>query len=141
MKPIMRLSASLIPLCLLLTLGCASQQPAAPDSTTTAPRDRPSADERAARQAEQLTTRLQLDEDTAGRVEAILLKYAERNEALRRSGGDRRSQFGQLRENMDAQDGELREVLTAEQYAIYEELRDEQRARMREQLRQRRTRN
>lgn len=117
--------------------SCSSQQPATRDTlAATTERDRPSAEERAARQAEQLTSRLLLDEATSERVEAVVLKYARRNEALMQGGGDRRSKFGALRENSDAQDEEMKDILDDDQYTIYLELKREQR----EQLRARRQR-
>lgn len=123
---------------LVLTVACSSQKQA--DTTYRQPqpagaeRQMPETEERAARQAEQLTTRLMLDEPTTERVEKIILKYAERNEALRQSSGDRRSKFSAFRENMSAQDREMKQLLTEEQYEAYREIREEQRAQMRERM-------
>ena len=135
----MNAPALLLCCCLLLTAGCASQQAttARPDTTASQQRQLPPAEERAARQAEQLTTRLQLDEPTSARVEEIVLKYARRNEALLQGGGDRRSKFGQLRENSAAQDREMKDLLDDEQYAAYLELKAQQREQQRERMQQR----
>jgi hypothetical protein len=144
MNPLMRLPKLLFALALLFAVGCSSQQTAAPpppaDTTARSSRERATAEERAARQSAELATRLALDETTTAQVETILLKYARRNESLRQAGGDRRSQFGRLRENMEDQDRELKGVLTPVQYEQYEVIRDEQRARMREQMQRRRGR-
>ena len=90
-------------------------------------RQRPSAEEMAKRQTEQMVEKLSLTDDQKEKAEVINLKYARLQSEMMQSGqGDRQARSDEMRKNREARDAELKEILTPEQYEQYQKIREEQ---------------
>jgi Spy/CpxP family protein refolding chaperone len=90
-------------------------------------RQRPSSDDIAKKQTEQMTKNLSLTDDQKAKVDAINLKYAKKQEeAFKSSKEDREAKREEMKKTRDAKDSELKAVLTADQYTKYQQIREEQ---------------
>jgi len=105
----------------LMTIGADAQSM---DSTRT-----PEA--RAAALTEKMKTRLTLTDDQVPQVQAINLKYAQKNQEIWTEGGGRFAKFRALKSSQKDKDKELKAVLDKDQYKKYEEMREEAREKAR----------
>jgi periplasmic protein CpxP/Spy len=93
---------------------------------------RMSAEDRAKRQVEQLTTTLGLNKDQATKVEAVILKYSKQQSELFQSmgqGGDRDAMRTKMTAMRESQTKEIKAVLTKDQADKYDKYLQEQQSR------------
>ncbi len=92
-------------------------------------RQRPSADDMAKRQTEQMVSNLSLNDDQKSKVEAINLKYAQQQQAaFQSSNDDRQARMDEMKKMQEAKDTELKGILTSDQYTKYQQNQQERKA-------------
>lgn len=93
-------------------------------------------EERAQFQTEWMESELSLDSTVVPTVYDINLKYANKMESIKNSGGRRYQKFQQMKSLSEDKDNELKKIFTKEQYNTYlarkNEAREEIKQRMRE---------
>src|SRR5262249_7060889 len=92
-------------------------------------------EERAGKLTEWMKTNLQLKDDQVTQVQAINLKYANKNQELQTQSMSRKEKMQILKDNDKAKDAELKNILTADQYSTYQAKKDEIRKQMKEKMR------
>lgn len=89
-------------------------------------RERPSSEDIAKRQTEQMTKSLSLTDDQKSKVEAINLKYAKKQDnAFKSNKEEKQARREEMKKNHEAKDAELKGVLSSEQYVKYQEKQQE----------------
>lgn len=82
-------------------------------------------EERAKTLTEKMKTTLSLTDEQYPKIEAINLKYAEKNQSLRSSSKGKLSKYKSLKSSLKDRDKEMKKVLTPEQYEKYKEMMEE----------------
>ncbi len=89
-------------------------------------------EERAKFQTEWMSRKLDLNETQLSQVEAINLKYAQKNEPVLKSNERKVAKLKKLKSIQNEKDSELKSVLSADQYKTYQELVDEMKEKVKE---------
>ena len=106
---------------LVLSVGAKAQSA---DSTRTP-------EGRAATLTEKMKTQLTLTEDQVPQVQAINLKYAQRNQQIWTGTGGRLAKFKSLKSSQKDKDEEIKAVLDKDQYKKYKAMEQEMKDRIR----------
>ncbi|MBS1606541.1 MAG: hypothetical protein JST42_28045 [Bacteroidetes bacterium] len=114
--------------CLLVGATTASAQ--TPDSARTA-------EGRANKLTEKMKTELTLTDEQYPKVQAINLKYAQKNEAIFQGSEGRFAKFRSLKSAQKDKSKEMKAVLTSDQYRKYQEMAEEMKNKAREQYQSR----
>ncbi|HWB93571.1 MAG TPA: hypothetical protein VG605_17040 [Puia sp.] len=108
---------------LILTLGAKAQRT---DSTST-----PEA--RATALTEKMKTQLALTDDQVPQVQAINLKYVEKNQEILAGTEGRFAKFRAFKSSQKAKDKELKAILDKDQYKKYEAMKEQMKNQVRQQ--------
>ena len=95
------------------------------------------AEGRAAALTEKMKTQLALTDDQYPQVQAINLKYAQKNQAIFAGTEGRMAKFRSLQSSQKDKSKEMKAILTKDQYKMYEEMMDEMRQKTREEYKDR----
>jgi len=114
----MKIQLSTVFLAVSLLAGAATASAQSTDSTRTA-------EARASKLTEKMKTELALTDEQYPKVQAINLKYAQKNEDIFREGGGRFAKFRALKSSQKDKSKEMKAVLTSDQYKKYEQMMDE----------------
>ncbi|MCL1943640.1 MAG: DUF4890 domain-containing protein [Candidatus Azobacteroides sp.] len=89
-------------------------------------RQRFSPEDMAKKQTEQMTESLSLTDEQKAKVEAINLKYAQKQQqAFQSDKVERQARMEEMKKNHDDKDLELKSVLTSDQYTAYQQKQQE----------------
>ena len=81
-----------------------------------------SIEEKAKKQTERMAEKLSLIDEQKLKVEAINLKYAQKqNEMMKSAKEEREAKMKMMKANREEKDAELKKVLTPEQYTLYQQ--------------------
>jgi hypothetical protein len=92
---------------------------------------------RAAALTEKMRTQLPLTDDQVPQVQAINLKYAQKNQQIWAGGGGRFAKFRELKSSQKDKDKELKAILDKDQYKKYEAMQQEMKDKAREAYKER----
>jgi hypothetical protein len=87
---------------------------------------------RAASLTDKMKTNLSLTDAQYPQVQALNLKYAQKNDSLFKSPGDRASKFQAMKTTNSAKDDEMKAILTPDQFTKYQAMQQEMREKMRQ---------
>lgn len=94
-------------------------------------REHKTAEERASKATEKMTTQLGLDDSQKAKIQEVNLGIAKKNDAIRENTSLTREQkMAQVKQNHDARDAQYKEILSADQYAKYQAWEKEKREKM-----------
>jgi hypothetical protein len=126
----MKIKFSTVILSASLLVGAATASAQTPDSTRTA-------ESRARTLTDKMKTDLALTDEQYPKVQAINLRYAQKNEAIFQGTGGRFAKFRSLKSSQKDKSKEMKAVLTSEQYKKYEQMVEEMKNKAREQYQSR----
>lgn len=104
----------------------------AQSADSTKPVDK-SAEGKAAALTEKMKTQLALTDDQYPQVQAINLKYVQKNQAIFAGTEGRMAKFRSLQSSQKDKSKEMKAILTKDQYKKYEEMMDEMKQKAREE--------
>jgi len=126
----MKIKFSTVFLSASLLVGAATASAQTPDSTRTA-------ESRANTLTDKMKTELTLTDEQYPKVQAINLKYAQKNQALFQGTGGRFAKLRSLKSSQKDKSKEMKAVLTSDQYKKYEQMMEEMKGKAREQYKSR----
>jgi len=109
-----------------LFVGTVAARAQSTDSTRTA-------EGRANQLTEKMKTELTLTDEQYPKVQAINLKYAQKNEAIFQGTGARFAKFRSLKSSQKDKSKEMKAVLTSDQYKKYQQMVEEMKNKARQQ--------